>query len=429
MKKFYLLSFLLTIALQASAQVWDGIAATTWTTGDGTVSNPYLIETPSQLAYLSKRVGNGDTFENQYFRLTNDLNMSDKEFPIIGKYDKSTDPKTNETTDNSLYFKGVFDGNHKAIDHLLITKAPAVTGSIAGQPVSLGGVALFACTANSSIIRNVTIGEHSKINVDGEIIGSIIGVMEGGLLENSVNLCTVSATTFGGGLVGYATGTSTIQYCANKGSVSATGMICGGIVSQMDKTATVRGCYNVGTVTGKSYFVGGIVGITYDGVTVKNCYETGKVTAPKNFMSTPHAIIGENDKNTAVWADNYYVEALSGVKDDAATALTEAELQADDAIVKLNHLLDIHAFVSDSRNINRGFPILAWEQPGVTGITSATTEGNIVVNGRSIIGRQTVTVRDISGRVVAVGTDISLQEAGIYLVSAGKQPTMKVVVR
>ena len=110
MKKFYFLSLMLALALQATAQVWDGAASATWTNGDGSENNPYLIETPAQLVYLSAQVGSGNTFAGKYFRQMNDLNMGDKEFPVIGKYDKSTDSQTQQTVDNSCYFKGT---NHR----------------------------------------------------------------------------------------------------------------------------------------------------------------------------------------------------------------------------------------------------------------------------------------------------------------------------
>lgn len=429
MKKFYFLSLMLALALQATAQVWDGAASTTWTNGDGSENNPYLIETPAQLAYLSAQVGSGNAFAGKYFRQMNDLNMGDKEFPVIGKYDKSTDSQTQQTVDNSCYFKGTFDGNHKTIDHLLITKAPEATGSIGGQPVSLGGVALFACSTEGTVIKNITIGKNSKIAVDGEVVGSIIGKMEGGLLENCINLSPVSASTIGGGLVGATTDASIIRYCANKGTVTLAGMVCGGIVGQTEKGTTIQACYNTGTVTSNYVYCGGIVGLTFDNSVVKNCYNTGKVTGVANFLGKPHAIIGENDGGKAISADNYYVKELSNVDDPLATDVTEAELKANEILEKLNKNLDAKSFVADSKNQNNGFPVFAWEQGEVTGVAAVQTSADIALNGRSISGAQSLTIYDLSGRIVAKGTNITLSKGGIYLISAPKQPTLKVVVK
>ena len=52
MKKIFTALFAFVATLTASAQAWDGTAAI-WTNGDGTEANPYLIETPAKLAYLS----------------------------------------------------------------------------------------------------------------------------------------------------------------------------------------------------------------------------------------------------------------------------------------------------------------------------------------------------------------------------------------
>src|SRR3712207_1208576 len=334
MKKIYFLLAMLAFVFTASAQSWDGVTATLWVNGDGSAANPYLIEKPEQLAYLSKSVGEGESYEGKNFLLTANLDMGGKEFPVIGKYDKSIDSETNITTDESLYFKGVFDGGYNTIDNLLITKAPETTGSLNGQAMSLGGVALFSCTTDGSVIKNVVIGANSKVNVEGDVVGSIIGVMEGGTLENSLNLASVTSFTFAGGLVGTMTGSASIRNCANRGNVTASGMVCGGIVGQMEQTSAVVGCCNRGVVTGSSYYVGGIAGIAYDQTVVNNCYCAAKVSGPSSFMGKPGAIIGERDRNEIVSENDYFVQALTAVDDAKATAIEENELKSADGVAK-----------------------------------------------------------------------------------------------
>lgn len=429
MKKFYFLLLMLTVASQAWAQAWDGTTASMWTSGEGTESNPYLIEQPAHLAYLSQRVGEGETFEGKYFKVLNNLDMGKKEFPKIGNYDKSEDPNTHETKDASFYFKGVFDGNHKEIDNLLITKAPESTGSIGGQAVSLGGVALFACSTDGTIIRNVTIGKNSQINVDCEIVGSIIGMMEGGLLENSVNYAPVSATTFGGGLVGAMTGTSTIQYCANKGNVTTAGMICGGLVGQMEKNSTVKGCYNVAAVTGPSYFVGGIVGITYDQVQVKNCYNIGAVSGPDTFLGKPHAIIGENDANKAIYANNYYVQQLTKVGDTAGTGVTKGQLKLENSVDNLNKDLETKVFTSAKEGLNQGFPIFTWESTSATAIQQLNSENEVTIQGHDIVCNKVSVVYDLHGRVITTGKNMYIANPGFYLLSTPGAPSQKIMIK
>ena len=80
MRKFYLLLlFLLLSVLCINAQkVWDGNTIEKWNRGDGTEENPFLIEKPEHLAYLSKSVRNGETYAGKYFSLTSDLDMGNK---------------------------------------------------------------------------------------------------------------------------------------------------------------------------------------------------------------------------------------------------------------------------------------------------------------------------------------------------------------
>ena len=119
MKKIYALFLALLSVWQVSAQSWDGTSAEVWTQGEGTEQAPYLIEKPSNLAYLSQKVTAGESYEGKFFKLTTNLDMNGKDFPVIGYYYEKADPETGDPIeDMSHYFAGVFDGNHKMIDGL-----------------------------------------------------------------------------------------------------------------------------------------------------------------------------------------------------------------------------------------------------------------------------------------------------------------------
>ena len=123
MKKTFLLLLGIILAATAGAQVWDGTASP-WTAGSGTQNDPYLIETPAQLAHLSKQVKAGETYEGKYFKLADNLDMgADKglKFDPIGFFDEYVDQENgNQLVDASKYFLGVFDGNGKTIDNIHI---------------------------------------------------------------------------------------------------------------------------------------------------------------------------------------------------------------------------------------------------------------------------------------------------------------------
>ena len=423
MKKIYSLLSVLVLTLTAFAQTWDGISRTTWTTGDGTATNPYLIETPENLVYLSDMVAGGETFAGKFFRLAANLDMGSKEFPAIGKFDKGTNSATGQEEENSLYFLGVLDGDYKTIDNLLITKAPATTGAIGDLPMSLGGVGLFACANTGTIIRNLIIGAGSVVNVESDVVGAFIGKMEGGILENCANLGTVNGSSMTGGLVGAMTGSSTIRHSVNKGVVATTGMMASGIVSQMEKNAQVVGCYNTGAVNGASFYTGGILGLIWDNSVVSNVYNIGKVSGGSTFMGAPQAIVSDVDGDSFRIEKAFYVQALTVVDDHYGTGKTADEMKADDILTALNTGIDGIAFVKDEAGINNGFPILSWETGVVNGISDLKT----VNPAKATTGN--AVVRDLSGKMVATGANALPAKAGIYLVSRPGQPTVKVIVK
>jgi hypothetical protein len=92
-------------SLSAFAQ-WDGTSAP-WTQGNGTQANPYLIESPQHLAFLSDMVNAGvSNYQGQYFLLTQDISLSNQSWVPIG--------------DETHPFKGHFNGGGHMIDSVLI---------------------------------------------------------------------------------------------------------------------------------------------------------------------------------------------------------------------------------------------------------------------------------------------------------------------
>lgn len=428
MKKIYLLLVMAVLGLNVSAQVWDGASAKPWTQGDGSENNPYQIESPEQLAYLSQRVAEKETFEGKFFKMVNNLDMGGKAFTPIGLFNEEQNSSTGETTDKSLYFKGIFDGNFKTIRNLLINKGTSQTTDETGT--SYISVGLFACSHPSTVIRNVVLDTSSNIAVAGQYVGAFIGVMKGGLLENCMNLGSVSGQATVGGLVGFILQRSTIQYCANKGTVKAPGIETGGIAAHIEKDAVIRGCYNAGDITTDYYFTGGIAGTSYDTPTVTNCYNIGKVSGLSSpYISQPHAILGENDKNSAIVANNYYVKSLAGVDDVAGMDQTEEEMKSESILAKLNKDDANNPFVADKQNTNNGFPVLFWEQNTVTAINHTDAATNPRISHGTISSTKPVVVWNLAGQVIACGKNIHLDKKGIYLVGQQGKPAMKVMVK
>ncbi|MBR4721343.1 MAG: hypothetical protein IK057_06235, partial [Clostridia bacterium] len=72
-------------SVSAENDVWDGSIADGFESGTGTESDPYIIKTASQLAYLAQSVNSGTTYEGQYIKLANDIVLNT---PDIFAYDE-----------------------------------------------------------------------------------------------------------------------------------------------------------------------------------------------------------------------------------------------------------------------------------------------------------------------------------------------------
>lgn len=86
-KLFYCFSviFFTFFSITSFADTWDGTAKK-WTSGTGTSSDPYLIASAANLAYLSAMVESGTNYKGVYFKQTVDINLNNLEWTPIGVY-------------------------------------------------------------------------------------------------------------------------------------------------------------------------------------------------------------------------------------------------------------------------------------------------------------------------------------------------------
>ena len=134
-----------SIQVKSTVNAWDGSIADSFSWGNGTESEPYLIVDGKELAYLAEQVRNGNTFAGQYFQITNDIDLNNMAWTPIG------------TNQNS--FQGILDGAGHTISNAKITVSnlPDRTYETYGIFASIGG------GNTRTIIRNV---ELSNINID-----------------------------------------------------------------------------------------------------------------------------------------------------------------------------------------------------------------------------------------------------------------------
>ncbi len=232
--------------------------ASSFAGGSGTQDDPYLIETPAQLAYLSYSVYYGLApsqmglyYYGYYFKQTANIDLSGHLwFPISASYGIYGE-------ESGRFFAGNYDGSNFTIS------------GVATQSNS-DGVGLFGVLAPvGQTIENVVIENSSISGIS--LVGGIVGCIQSLSLDteetlnliNCVNKSNIQGQASVGGIVGgedtRSTTAITITNCSNQGDISG-GQNVGGIIgySASSDLPVVR-AENYGYVDGDDY-VGGIVG-------------------------------------------------------------------------------------------------------------------------------------------------------------------------
>ena len=294
-----------------SWDIWDGSIATGFAGGSGTESDPYLISTGAQLAYLANAINssNSNTLYNKYYRLTNSIDLGGLEWDPIGCCYSSSSPL-------DYTFQGHFDGNGYTVSNFKITSSKysyyrhfGLFGYVYGGTIENLGVEDFNIDLNKSNdvyaggLVGYSSGPITNCYATGDVsattsssysayAGGLVGKSYGGPITNCYATGDVSSSYSAGGLVGYAdsyTSNGTIyathiEKCYATGDVSSSttgGGNAGGLVGY--SSGTITNCYATGdvsaTTTSSSFnvFAGGLVG--YSSGTVTKCYATGDVSA------------------------------------------------------------------------------------------------------------------------------------------------------
>lgn len=246
--------------------LWEGatgslITPPSFSGGAGTLNDPYLIDSASQLLWI----GCDATYWDKHFKLMADLDMTGNSMTPIG---------TNATS-----FTGSFDGNGFALANLTID-----------QPVN-SFVGLFG-VVNSVFEPTIFDLDIVNPNITGSgYVGSVTGLLqEGSVVGCYANGGTVDGGQNVGGLVGYISNYGTISNCKVSSAVTGTVSNIGGLLGY-NNVGTITGCVATGTVTGTLWdttMVGGLIGTSYNDI--NNSYATGAVTG----YSTVGGLVANN---------------------------------------------------------------------------------------------------------------------------------------
>ncbi len=219
--------------------VWDGTAADSYASGDGSEGNPYQIANGAQLAKL---VQDSDT-AGKYYELTADILLNDT--ADTGWETRSPHCWFFCTTD-TLTFRGHLEGNGCTVGGLYLEQTPAsqTTYSFTG---------MFPVLGSGAVVRNVGIVDAHLASqgyvgaVAGysfKTVGATRPQISGCYADESVNLCGETA----GGILGGGSLTANFDNCYFIGTLSAsTPGLGNGIVGDFWSTDwEMSACYAVG---------------------------------------------------------------------------------------------------------------------------------------------------------------------------------------
>ena len=221
--------------------VWDGSSASTSLSGAGTVTNPYLIQSANDLAYVKNKAS---SFNGKYLKMMVSVDVNNTNFMI-----KS--------------FAGHFDGNNCAIRNVNISNTAENTG-------------LFDVVSGGSSISNVIV--YGKVSGAKKTAG-VVGY-SGANITNCTNYATITGSAGNvAGIVGCVTvNCKGVKNCNNYGTISNTSWNTGGVVGLAD--TVVSNCNNYGSVSTTTDCVGGVVGTTHSPIV--NCNNYGSVNGKLN---------------------------------------------------------------------------------------------------------------------------------------------------
>lgn len=260
----------------------DDIAHNPW----GSVNNPYLIRTQTQLERLAQIVASGDA--------RNSVRTAD--FPYV----KAQVQQNKQDFANCYFVISANIGSASAPVSLTpigrnATNCFAGTIYGAGNSIKIiylninqGGesnVGLFGYTNGASISYIKTDGSI----VGGESTGGIVGCAEYTEIFNCTNNAEINGKSETGGIIGY-TDNSAIQNCTNNGVVKGADNV-GGIVGKIC-AGTISACENTKEVTAVSA-IGGIVGFATS-LTINGATNSGTITGTGGQVA---GIVGYSDAN------------------------------------------------------------------------------------------------------------------------------------
>ncbi len=326
---------------------WVDSGAYSTPSGAGTISNPYIINSASTLAWISAQALNGEQFNNTYFKQTANISLSGKLWVPIQNF-------------NGIYVgnAGIVNGTQGAHDAVTITDVSVVNANnyIAGynQTEAFLSPTAFIASANGAQFKNITLditgtsfsgGYYSDSNAF--IASATNVVIDTTLTESAIGLAISETSIYNYDTVTFteiSTETTSVNnfqtlmnalYSANKGTLKTINITqdidCGNKILpysfQIPSDVTVNGAGHVIknlTLTGVSGLFSSVSG------TVKNLYLqnvnlvdyfgeysnygliVGEVTATGDVNHVYSSDVDITIEHTGVNTENIYIGGMFG---------------------------------------------------------------------------------------------------------------------
>ena len=360
------------------------------TQGNGTVSNPYLVSTPGDLAWIEMGTSNngGNRADNTYFIQTNNIDLSGLDwvplFDFRGNYDGNgfeiQNMNINRPYDNSNgLFANISWGAE--VKNLGISNA-SVTGldqnGILAFSINHGNVHITNC-----YIKNSTI--NGRNNNGGFSYYAYQTYFEDCYVEN----ITINGENYNGAFSQYFRD-SYLDNCFATGTINAPGNYNSGLIEQHHtNSTTIQNSYsrvNLNLTAGSSY-VGGLVARVTNG-SITNSYYAGTIDQQGSPGGNTGGLFGypsAGNSSGCFWDSDLTPGITSGsgrTGYDWGTAKTTTEMKTPSTFTANSWNTDIWSLES---NFYPSFNFIDRELPVISAVTLAADNSTITVQMSVIV--------------------------------------------
>ena len=389
MKKHFILSMLLAVAMTVAAQTpWNGTVAEAYDGGDGTPENPYQIATAEQLALLAQQTDVG-TGGDACYVLTNDICLNEGDtlywtpIGLTGTFRGVFDGDKHSISgmyENGFKLSGLFGYTENAtIKNVRIEKATVMEYEQAFVYIAIGGI-LVGKAKNTHILDCSVDGwiEIFSAKPSGGLVGQCeVDVNDTVFIKNCVNYASVTWNECTGGVVGKTivnNGHLVIDNCVNNGYIKGW-TFSGGMVGDGD--FIIKNSHNYGEIVSEGT-AGGMAGQGGLNCLITYCFnhESGVITGGMNTggiigtaIKTVMSCCGNAALITGFNDDEIMVGGISGADGTIYNCFNRGDLTAvfteDPLLIQMGGISSTPLHDEQIRNVYNAGAIIKPSNPDI----------------------------------------------------------------